>query len=60
MSVRVKNKQAIKNYNEIWEKVEKLLKINFESKPVYGDKYIKIKITTNACSSLQVFIIKNA
>ena len=60
MSVRVKNKQAIKNYNKIWEKVEKLLKINFESKPVYGGKYIKTKITTNACSSFQVFIIKNS
>ena len=58
MSFRVKNKQALKNYNKIWEKVEKLLKINFESKPVYGDKYIKTKITTNACSRLQVFIIK--
>ena len=58
MSFRVKNKQALKNYNEIWEKAEKLLKINFESKPVYGDKYIKTKITTNACSRLQVFIIK--
>ena len=32
MSFRVKNKQALKNYNKIWEKVEKLLKINFESK----------------------------
>ena len=29
-------------YNKIWEKVEKLLKINFEIKPDYGDddKYI--------------------
>ena len=35
-----------KNYNKIWGKVEKLMKINFESKPVYGhdDKYIKTKI----------------
>ena len=32
MSFRVKNEQALKNYNKIWEKVEKLLKINFESK----------------------------
>ena len=44
MSFRVKNKQLLKDYNKIWEKVEKLLNIDFESKPVYGDdnKYIKI------------------
>ena len=46
MSFRVNNKQLLKNYNKIWKKVEKLLKINFESKPVYGDddKYIRTKI----------------
>ena len=36
MSFRVNDKQLLKNYNKIWEKDEKLLKINFESKPVYG------------------------
>ena len=35
MSFRVKNKQFLKNHNKIWEKVEKLLKVDFESKPVY-------------------------
>ena len=46
MSFKAKNKQLLENYNKIWEKVEKLLKIDFESKPVYGDddKYIKKKI----------------
>ena len=48
MSFRVKDKQLLKNYNKIWEKVEKLMKIDFESRPVYGnddgDKYIKTKI----------------
>ena len=46
MSFRVKDKQLLKNYNKIWEKVEKLMKIDFDSKPVYGnnDKYIKTKI----------------
>ena len=36
----------LKKYNQIWKKVEKLLKIEFDSKPVYGDddKYIKTKI----------------
>ena len=46
MSFMANDKQLLKNYNKIWEKVEKLLKIEFESKPVYGDdgKYIKTKI----------------
>ena len=52
MSFRANNKQFLKNSNKIWEKVEKLIKINFESKPVYGDddddKYIKTKIKTYA------------
>ena len=38
--------QCQKFLNKIWGKGEKLLKIDFESKPVYGDddKYIKTKI----------------
>ena len=48
MSFRVKDKQPLKNYNKIWQKVEKLMKTDFESKPVYvdDDKYIKTKIKT--------------
>ena len=44
MSSRVNNKQVLKNYNNIWEKVENLMKIDFKNKSVYGDndKYIKI------------------
>ena len=57
MSFRVNNKQLLKNYNKIWKKVEKLLKINFESKPVYGDddKYIKTKIKIYAGSMITNF-----
>ena len=46
------NKQLLKNYNKIWEKIEKLMRTDFESKPVYGDgdKYIEtnIKIYKNS------------
>ena len=57
MSFRANNKQLLKNYNKIWEKVEKLLKINFESKPVYGDddKYIKTKIKIYADNMITNF-----
>ena len=46
MSFRVNNKQLLKNHSKIWEKIEKLMRMDFESKPVYGDddKYIKSKI----------------
>ena len=46
MSFIIKNKQLLKKYTKIWETIEGLMKINFESKPVYGDddKYIKTKI----------------
>ena len=45
MSFSVSNKQLLKNHNKIWEKIEKLLRMDFESKPNYGDddKYIKQK-----------------
>ena len=54
MSFKANNKQLLKNYNKIWENVEKLLKIDFESKPVYGndDKYIKTKIKIYAGSMI--------
>ena len=50
MSFRVNDEQLFKKYNKIWKKVEKLMRIDFESKPTYGydDKYIKTKIKTYA------------
>ena len=46
MSLKINDKQLLKEYNQIWKKVEKLLKIKFNSEPVYGDndQYIKTKI----------------
>ena len=57
MSFRVNNKQLLKNYNKIWEKIEKLLNIDFESKTVYddGEKYIKTKIKIYANSTITNF-----
>ena len=47
MSLMIKDKQLLQNYNKIWKKVEKLMKIDFNTKTTYGDddKYIK-KIKT--------------
>ena len=57
MSFRVNNKQLLKNYNKIWEKIEKLMKTDFERKPVHGDgdKYIKTKIKIYAGSIITNF-----
>ena len=57
MSFRVNNKQLLEKYSKIWEKVEKLMRIDFESKPVYGDddKYIKTKIKIYAGSMVTNF-----
>ena len=57
LSFIVKNKQLLKKYVKIWETIEGLMKINFESKPVYGEdvKYIKTKIKTYAGSIITNF-----
>ena len=46
MSFKISDEQLLKMYNQIWKITEKLLKIEFDSKPVDGDddKYIKTKI----------------
>ena len=75
MSFKISNKQMLKKYNQIQKRVEKLLKIEFDSEPVYGDsdKYIKKKKymlvvdykfseqeNAKRKSNMQVFIDNNA
>ena len=45
MSLRINDEQPFKKYRKIWKKVEKLMRIDFESKLTYSydDKYIKQK-----------------
>ena len=59
-SFRANNKQLLRKYNKIWEKVEKLMRIDFESKPVYGDddKYIKTKTKIYADNMITNFYNK--
>ena len=42
-SFKINDKQLLKKYNQIWKRAEKLLKIELDSRPVYGDdaKYKK-------------------
>ena len=57
MSFKITNNQLLKSYNKIREKIEELMKINFESRSVYGDndKYIKTKIKIYAGSTITNF-----
>ena len=57
MFFKANDKQLLKDYNKIWEKVEKLLQTKFESKPVYNDddKYIKTNIKIYAGSMITNF-----
>ena len=57
MFFKFSDKQLLKNYNQIWKRVEKLLKIGFDSKPVYGDndKYTKTKVKIYAGSKITNF-----
>ena len=57
ISFIVKDKQLLKKCTKIWETIEGLMKINFESKPVYGEdvKYIKTKIKMYASSLITNF-----
>ena len=46
MSFNVIDNKLLKQYTEIWERVNSLINIEFDSEPVYGDndQYIKTKI----------------
>ena len=46
MSLMVKDKQLLENYNKTWKKSEGLMGIDFDSKTTYDDdKYINTKMT---------------
>ena len=62
ISFRANNKHVSKNYNKILKIVEKLMRIDFESKPVYDDedddKCINTKIKIYAGSTITNFLHK--
>ena len=60
MYFKISNKELLKKYDQIWKRIEKVLKTKFDSNPVYGDneKYIKTKIKNTMIVLLQIFITK--
>ena len=57
MFFKISDKQLLKKYNQIWKTIEKLLKIELDSEPVYNDnvKYIKTKIKIYSSSMITNF-----
>ena len=57
MFFKISDKQLLKKYNQIWKTIEKLLKIELDSEPVYNDnvKYIKTKIRIYSNSMITNF-----
>ena len=44
MPFLIKDEKLLQKYNEIWKKVGNIIKKEFDSKPVYNEKYIKTKV----------------
>ena len=61
MSLMINDIRLLRSYNKIWKKIEKLIKIDFDTKTTYGDddKYIKTRIKTYKDSIITNFYNKN-
>ena len=44
MSFVADDKELLKEYSKVWEKISDLIGKKFDREPVYGDKYISTKI----------------
>ena len=55
----IKDNELIEKCNEIWEKVKTILKKEFDSEPVYNERYLKVKIKSyNGKIKYKMIIIK--
>ena len=52
----IADKELLKKYNEIWDKIKSLFKKEFDKKPVYDNKYISAKVN---CTQFEHKILKN-
>ena len=46
VSFKIEDESVYLEYNEIWNKIKKIVNIRSHSKPIYGGKYIKTKVNT--------------
>ena len=40
----IKNNEVWEKYEDIWNVIKNRLSINFDSEPIYGNKYLKAKV----------------
>ena len=46
MSLKIEDDEVYIKYNQIWNKIKKLLGVKFYTEPINEDKYIKTKVKT--------------
>ena len=46
MSFLLKDEKLLERYNEIQKKVSNIIKKEFDSKPIYNEKYLKTEINS--------------
>ena len=56
MSLLIKDIQLLKKYNKTWEKIETLMKIDFNTKTTYGDDDQNLTVIVIV---IVIFISKN-
>ena len=55
MPFLIKYEKLLEKFHEIWKKVCKITKKEFDSNPVYNEKYIKTKIKSDNGKSIKNF-----
>ena len=59
VSFLIKDNELLEKFNEIWEKVKNNLKKEFDSEPVYNERYLKVKIKSyNEKIKYKMIVIK--
>ena len=57
VNLLVNDIEILEKYTEIWNKIKSLIKKEFNSEPVYNDKYIKTKIKIYSDRCIETFSI---
>ena len=55
MSSFTGDNNVLDKYNKVWEKIKEELNIKFHSKPVYDEKYIKLRLKNLIVKLKQTF-----
>ena len=45
MNLLVHDEETLEKYNTVWDKINNLFKKEFDSEPVYNDKYVKARVS---------------